>query len=263
MESFQDYAYFYNMFYKDKDYKSEAEIVDKLLRKYGNEVESIINFGCGTGRHDMELSELGYQCKGIDLSPLMIDIAKRNSANENYKIDFEVADVKHYNPEKQYNAVISLFHVMSYQNSNQDILDAFRSARKSLTEGGVFIFDTWYGPGVLSDKPSVRVKEVEDEENKLIRIARPVMHDKTCIVDVNYEIIVINKKTDKTKIINETHSMRYFYRPELEILLEQAGFELLDNLDCRTLEETDYESWTSYFIAKLIPTAYNCFHDRK
>lgn len=46
--------------------------------------------------------------------------------------------------------------------------------------------------------------------------------------------------------------MRYFFRPELEILLKQAGFELVTNIDCNTLEETDYNSWTSYFIAKAI-----------
>lgn len=254
MQTFQDYAYYYNAFYKDKDYKSEAETVDKLLKRYGSRINRVINFGCGTGKHDMELVKLGYQCKGIDMSPLMIEIARQNSDSEGSRIAFEVADVRNYETDQKYDAVISLFHVMSYQNTNEDIVQAFRSARASLNDNanGCFVFDVWYGPGVLSDRPCVRVKEIEDKENQLIRIARPVMHDKENVVDVNYEVLIMNKKTGQVQTINEVHKMRYYFRPELELLLRDAGFQLLDNIDCRTLGETDYDSWTSYFIAKPV-----------
>lgn len=252
MDTFQDYAYYYNSFYKDKDYAAEAATVDKLLHNCDSRIKDIINLGCGTGKHDIELARLGYQCRGIDMSSLMIEIARHNSYAEGCKIEFEVADVRDYVTEKKYDGVISLFHVMSYQNTNEDILNAFRSARKLLKDNGYFLFDAWYGPGVLSDKPCVRVKEIEDEENRLVRIARPVMHDKENVVDVNYEVLIINKESSKVQTIKETHKMRYFFRPELEFLLNEAGFELVDNLDCQTLAGTDYDSWTSYFIAKAM-----------
>lgn len=252
MEVFQDYAYYYNVFYRDKDYAAESRQVDTLLKRYGNGIRKIINYGCGTGRHDIELSKLGYECNGIDMSPLMINIAKENSRNVNANIDFSVADIRVYEPKVRYDAVISLFHVMSYQNGNEDILAAFRSARKALNNGGMFLFDLWYGPGVLSDPPVVRVKEVVDKKYKLVRIARPVMHDKTNVVDVCYEVLIIDRESGETKIINETHHMRYFFRPELEFYLKEAGFELIDNLECTTLGTTSYDSWTSYFVARAM-----------
>lgn len=252
MERFQDYAYYYNAFYQDKDYREEAKQIDVLIKKYGTNIVKIINYGCGTGKHDIELSRLGYHCTGIDLSPLMVNIAQENVKNENLSIDFSVADIRNYEAKKTYDAVISLFHVMSYQNSNQDILAAFRAARKALDKGGLFIFDVWYGPGVLSDKPEVRVKEINNDRYKLIRIARPIMHDKTDVVDVCYQVFVIDKKSKEIKTIEEVHSMRYFFRPELEMMLEKTGFELVDNLDCGTLKETSYDSWTSYFVAKAV-----------
>ena len=46
--------------------------------------------------------------------------------------------------------------------------------------------------------------------------------------------------------------MRYFFKPELELLLSESGFELIDTIDSRTLGETDYNSWTSYFIARAV-----------
>lgn len=252
MEVFQDYAYYYNAFYQDKDYKGETAQVDALLKKYGKNISMILNFGCGTGRHDLELTKLGYQCTGIDQSQLMIDVAKKNAEEENAEISLLVSDIRKLESSKKYDAVISLFHVMSYQTKNEDILAAFRSARNALTSGGLFLFDVWYGPGVLTDRPSVRVKETEDEKNRLVRIARPVMHDKENVVDVCYEVFVIDKMTGQTRTINEVHNMRYFFRPELEMLLQETGFELITNLDCQTLGQTDYNSWTSYFIAGAV-----------
>lgn len=252
MEVFKDYALYYNAFYQDKDYAAEAGQVDAVLKKYGSSIANIINYGCGTGRHDIEFSKLGYCCTGIDMSKKMIDMATENSRQQGCKIDFFVADIRNYEPTKKYDAVISLFHVMSYQNSNNDVMSVFKSARKALDKGGVLLFDVWYGPGVLNDKPSVRVKEAEDDKYRLVRTACPVMHDKTNVVDVCYEVFVIDKKTEKTKIINEIHSMRYFFQPELEFYLKETGFELMDNLDCWTLGETSYDSWTSYFVARAL-----------
>ena len=252
MEVFRDYAYYYNTFYQDKDYEAEALQVDCILKKYGKDIFKIINYGCGTGRHDIELSNLGYKCTGIDVSSSMIELAKQNASVANKDIKFEVADIRNYETQQKFDGVISLFHVTSYQVKNQDVLNAFHSARKALEIGGVFLFDVWYGPGVLSDKPKVRVKKTEDERNKLTRIARPIMHDKENVVDVHYEIFIIDKESGKAKVINEVHNMRYFFEPELEFLLKEAGFELIDNIDCQTLGETSYDSWTSYFIAKAV-----------
>ena len=45
MKNFQDYAYYYNAFYQDKDYAAEARQLDTLLKKYGKNISKLINFG--------------------------------------------------------------------------------------------------------------------------------------------------------------------------------------------------------------------------
>ena len=252
MEQFSEYAYYYNSFYRDKDYAKEAKDIDYLLKKYGNSISNIISFGCGTGNHDVELSKLGYCCHGIDLSSSMIEVAIKNAKNENLNNTYEVADIRHYNAHDSYDAVISLFHVMSYQVDNDDIDNAIKSARKALVSGGMLLFDVWYGPGVLRDLPSVRIKEVEDDHNRMIRLCKPDIYENSNRVDVNYEILVIDKSSGIAKNINETHHMRYFFRPELEMILCQNGFKLIDTFDCKDLGNTSFESWTSYFLAKAI-----------
>lgn len=139
---------------------------------------------------------------------------------------------------------------MSYQNTNEYILQAFETAYEALVDGGLFIFDAWYGPGVLTERPSVRKKVAEDEKNLLIRYANPVMRPNDDIVDVCYDVLAIDKKTNVAKEIKEIHSMRYFFYPEIKMYLEITGFELIECLDCDTLKRPDFQSWTVYFIAK-------------
>ncbi len=96
----------------------------------------------------------------------------------------------------------------------------------------------------MSDKPSVRVKRVEDEENQFIRIAEPILYPNENIVGVQYNINVINKVNADVKQINEVHNMRYFFKPEIEELLKYNGLRLVDCFDCYTLQTID-TGWIS------------------
>lgn len=252
MEVFGDYAYYYNMFYGDKDYAKEARDVDELIRKYSKEkAKSILNIGCGTGRHDHELSKMGYSVRGIDLSSNMVRVASDNYKQEiGDTLQFGVGDARTYRDNLSYDIVTSLFHVMSYQNRNEDLIAAFTTAYSELKDDGFFIFDAWYGPGVLTDPPAVRVKKVEDDNNELIRYALPIMHWNENVVDVCYEVHIIDKKTAVTRVIKEIHSMRYLFMPEVEQMLQQCGLDLIDCLDCTTLDRPDSRSWTAYFVAQ-------------
>lgn len=180
----------------------------------------------------------------------MIEQAKKLKLPAQY----DVIDIKEFNKQSisKYDAVISLFHVMSYQNSNNDIHQSFSAARRSLIKGGLFIFDCWYGPGVLCDLPSLRVKEVSNNEFDVIRIARPDMNANTNVVTVNYDIKILDNYRNEITTIKESHNMRYFFRPEMEEYLNEEGFELLDVLDCKKLCVPNYKSWTVYFVAVAV-----------
>ncbi len=240
---YRNYAYYYDLFYRDKDYRGEAECIKRILSDNGVKSGKILSFGCGTGKYECELADLGYEVHGIDLSEHMIELAKKKYLGKDH-ISFEIADIRNYRSEDMYDAVISLFCVMSYQTSNEDMIAALKSAQSCLKSGGVFLFDVWYGPGVLSDLPRVRVKRYFDGDDYITRIAEPVIDSKKNIVDVNYEIIVENKL-----VFNETHRMRYWFRPEVENFMNNTGITLIDNY-ASDFSVADFSSWTSYFIAK-------------
>ena len=256
MEAFLDYSKYYDAFYKDKDYRKEAEEIDSLIKKYGsNPVSKIILYGCGTGKHDREFAGLGYKCHGIDLSEGMINEAKKKAEENGLNISYEKSDIREYVPREKYDAVLSLFHVMSYQTENEDILKTFKSARSAMDENGLFIFDAWYGPGVLSDPPAVRIKEAGDDTCRYVRLCKPEIHPNKNVVDVNYQVLVFDERTGKREYVNEikeTHRMRYVFGPEIKYMLSQTGFELLDIIDCKSLKAANLNSWTAYFVARCV-----------
>src|ERR1051325_10396521 len=78
------------------------------------------------------------------------------------RVRFVKGDARNVRLGRRFGAVISLFHVMSYQTTNEDLSASFITAREHLERGGIFLFDCWYGPGVLTDRPSVTVKHLSD-----------------------------------------------------------------------------------------------------
>lgn len=225
-EVYNAYARYYDLLYKDKDYAAEASYIDVLIRKYQPSAKSILNLGCGTGKHDACLEKMGYSVCGVDFSDAMLVEARKRTVHG--KLEFFKGDVRTVDLDKKFDVVVSLFHVMSYQTTGNDILAAFCTAQRHLVSGGVFIFDFWYGPGVLNDPPVVRVKRLEDEVAKVVRIAEPVMKKDQNLVDVNYQIMTFEKQTDQWSELQETHSMRYFFLPEIENYLLNAGLSFKD-----------------------------------
>jgi SAM-dependent methyltransferase len=160
----------------------------------------------------------------VDLSEEMLSAAKGSAAG-NDRLRYLPGDIRTVRLAETYDVVISLFHVMSYQVTNTDLKHAFATARTHLKPGGLFLFDCWYGPGVLSDRPTVRVKELEDDVLSVIRHAEPVLHPNENVVDVNYRVEITNKLSGATRDIRETHRMRYLFLPEIMEYLEAAGLQ--------------------------------------
>lgn len=251
MNQFGDlYSQYYDLLYSDKDYKSEVEYIDDLIKKSSDNANTILDMGCGTGRHAELLCYKGYIVHGIDLSEDMLKIAETRRSGIEDKLSFSHSNIQELTLNKKFDIVVSLFHVMSYQNSNDELTKAFEVAKNYLNDEGVFIFDFWYGPAVLTDLPTTRVKRLENESIKVTRLAEPVLHAKKNIVDVNYDVFIENKKTKEIVEKNELHKMRYFFDTELELICEQVGLKIEKKYRWMSEDNPDFESWNVVWVVK-------------
>jgi SAM-dependent methyltransferase len=252
MKAFGSYSEYYDLLYVDKDYLGEVSFVEDLIEKYAPGAKTILDLGCGTGRHALYLAEK-YSMTGVDQSEDMLKKARAiRDAGEGRtsSLDFHHGDIRSFRLNKQFDTVISLFHVMSYQTTDDDLAAAFRTARIHLKPGGVFIFDCWYGPAVLTDRPVVRTKRLENDRIELVRTAEPVLYPNENTVAVKYRMEVREKGSTKVEEIIETHKMRYWFMPEIVSKLRNGGFEVFETGEWMTRKQPGFESWSVYFVAE-------------
>ena len=249
MKVFDAYASYYDLLYRDKDYAGEAKYVLALLSQQGVQAGTLLELGCGTGRHAEHFGRAGFGVHGVDLSAKMIATAMQRLGTSPSGHCFEVGDVRSLQLDREFDVVVSLFHVISYQCSNSDLDQTFATAARHLRRGGAFVFDFWYGPGVLTDLPAIRVKEMSDDSCDVMRIAEPHLLPNDNCVDVQYRILVTERTTAKAHRIEEVHRMRYLFLPELQRLAADHGLRIEGAYAGHSSKPLGFDAWTGTLVA--------------
>lgn len=239
-EVFNIYSSYYDLIYQDKDYNKEADYIIELIKTYHENAIDIIEFGSGTGKHADIFSSKGYNVVGVEPSAEMIKIAMPKTSSN---LSFIQSSIETHNSEKTFDVALALFHVISYLNTNDALEKAFKNVHNSLKNGGLFIFDVWYSPAVLTQLPEKRTKTIENDLIKVVRKAEPTIHWNTNTIDVAYKIEVLNKVEQKINYLNETHKMRHFSIPELLLLAKISGFELVTYHEFLTTKKAGADTW--------------------
>ena len=122
----------------------ECDFLEQEI-KY-NKTLRILDIGCGTGRHSIELSKRGYNVTGIDLSESLLKRAKQKASEQNLEINFEQHDARKLPFVNEFDLVIMLcegaFPLMETDEMNFQIL---RKANQALKSKGKLIFTTLNG----------------------------------------------------------------------------------------------------------------------
>jgi SAM-dependent methyltransferase len=253
-EVFQRYSAYYDLLYADKDYTAEVDYVVSRLRAADPDISTLLEFGSGTGRHGRLLAARGFDVFGIERSETMAAEAQRSAAPGALPLPgrFECmhGDIRTATAHRTVDAVVSLFHVISYQTGNDDLIQTFSNARAHLRDGGLFLFDVWHGPAVLSDRPAVRVKRVEDHQMRLTRVAEPSIDFNRNIVTVAYTIFAEAKANGTMTTFRETHPMRFLFPTEIQLLASQIGFDIEATEEFATGQPASERTWGVCYVLR-------------
>ena len=253
-EVFKDYARSYSALYQDKNYEAECDFLESIWRRFCQQpVRQVLDLGCGAGGHVFPLAARRYDVTGIDRSTVMLETAKLRAAEFSGKQPrLLVGDTQTLRLDETFDAVVCMFAVLGYQTSNDALLSTLRTARHHLKLGSLFVCDFWYGPAVLKDHPTDRFKEVTDGDDRIVRLASPSLDTQTHIVTVSYQVLRLrgNVLVEETR---EAHQMRYLFKPETELLMQLAGFELVHFCPFAELDNAVSEdTWNVSAIGRAI-----------
>ena len=220
MAVFGQYSRYYDLLYADKNYPAEAAYISGLLSRFGVASGDVLEFGSGTGRHGRLLAGHGYEVHGIERSAEMV---ARSTQTDGFSC--QEGDICTVRLGRAFSAVLALFHVVSYQVTNQTVSQVFESASIHLAPGGLFVFDVWYSPAVSSQRATTRVKRVSDAELEVTRIAEPESFPNENRIDVNYTMFAKDRRSTAMDVLRETHAMRHFSIPEIDFLAGSVGLQ--------------------------------------
>jgi SAM-dependent methyltransferase len=242
---------FYEAVYEQKPYLMEARAVDTLIRESAPAASTILDVGCGTGRHAAHLAAMGYRLHGIDMSEAMVAVAAQKSGSTGNP-SFSVANALDFRFPGQFDVVMALFHVASYLKDVGELTRFAANARASLRDGGLLLFDFWYGPAVLCQGASARKRTLSLEDARIVRRAEPVHRPSDRAVVVNYTFEI--DEADGTRhIAREVHRMRYFDLQEVGTALASAGMTLVKAFSFPDGSPVSEGTWGAAVLARKGP----------
>lgn len=187
-----------------------------------NKQSQILDIGCGTGRHAIELTQRGYRVTGIDLSDSLINRAREKASALGLQIDFQKQDARDLSFNHLFDLAIMIcegaFPLMETDEMNYQIL---QSASKSLKDNGKLIFTTLNGLFPLFHS----VKDFLDAN---------ALEGNALSVESSFDLMTF-RETSITAVEDDSGNKkelecneRYYVPSEITWLLKSLGFKTIE-----------------------------------
>jgi ubiquinone/menaquinone biosynthesis C-methylase UbiE len=203
----------YDALYHFKDYAQAAQLLEVHVRRASPHAASLLDVGCGTGRHLEHLSRT-YQVEGVDLSEPMLQIARMRCPS----VTFHQADMTELALGRTFDVVTSLFSAVAYVQTVDRLNRAVTAMARHVNPGGVLIVEPWI------DVDRYRVGEqvqnvVEQADRRISWSYRHKISGRMSVFDIHY---VVETSAGVTRF-RETHQMGLFSHAEYEDAFRAAG----------------------------------------
>lgn len=237
MKNFEHgYAQFYDQMHASKDYIAEAKKIFRYISENSTSLAplKILDFGCGTGKHLNELRILDNEIElfGFDKSAEMIALARASYP----KLEF--ASSLQSIPQDN-NVAYSLFDVLNYQVTEQDLSNFFSSISTAIASGGILLLDSWNYGGLKVNPPQDKTRDFVYLEKNYRRKITVSTNTNYKITDLNISVLDVSTNM---AILDENHRLRAFEPEEIASIASQYGF---GEITFRNAED-----WTSDFVAQ-------------
>jgi SAM-dependent methyltransferase len=135
--AYDAFAPFYDSFTAGSDYEAWTQSVEPVLRTYVPAGRRLLDLACGTGESLLPFHRRGYEVTGCDISAAMLDRARAKAPS----LPLLRLDVRELPGLGPFDVLTCFDDSLNYIGSSGELEAAFRSARRNLAPGGIFLFD--------------------------------------------------------------------------------------------------------------------------
>ena len=287
MEAYTDFAAVYDTFMDETPYEEWGVFVSELIEKYGiskpyaagvkssaeggestemgttpsdnatledtakaldEEKNLVVELGCGTGSFTMVMAKKGYDIMGIDLSPEMLDVARRKSSEAGLDIMYLEQDMRELDLYCTTGTVVSVCDSINYLLEDEDVVETFKLVNNFLFPKGIFIFDF---NTLHKYRDVIGDATIAENREDCSFIWENYYHEEEHINE--YDVTIFAKCDKDDEIFRrsvETHYQRGYTLGEMKSFAEAAGLEFVTAIDADTHAEPTDDSERIYVVCR-------------
>lgn len=246
MEAYGKFAQVYDLFMDNVDYEGWADCLEKHLKEEGIEDGLVLELGCGTGTMTGLLARRGYDMIGVDNSEEMLAEAMEKKVEDGLDILYLLQDMQEFELYGTVRAAVSVCDSLNYITEKEELLQVFRLVNNYLDPGGIFLFDmntVHKYRDILGDDT---IAENRDEGSFIWENS----YDPDTGLNI-YELAVFLPREDGLyEKCEELHCQRAYEQAEIEVLIREAGMEIVGVYDAYTDKPASPDSERLLFIAR-------------
>ena len=208
-------APFYDLLYQFMDYADAAERVGARLRDAHPAARTLLDVGCGTGRHLEHLSRR-YEVAGLDLNPELLRAARERCPgvplHEASMVDFDLAS--------RFDVITCLFSSIAYVRTLDNFRRTVATFVRHLNPGGIVLIEPWFTPeSYWTDTITTNVADGPDL--KIVWMYGSTRQDRLAVLDIHYLV----GRTSTVEHFTERHELGLFTHEEYMAGIRDAGLE--------------------------------------
>lgn len=167
---FERSAKHYDIFYQDRDYARDTEIIEQHIAALNPSALSILDVACGCHAHGPHLSSR-FCIDGLENNEIFLEQAVQKTSARAHAGHYHLASMDDFALGKKYDVIVCLFSSIAYLPDTHSLGAAIECFSKHLAEKGILLIEPWLDPSEISSLSPCKIVENSD-----IRICRMASH---------------------------------------------------------------------------------------
>ncbi|MBF0446475.1 MAG: class I SAM-dependent methyltransferase [Magnetococcales bacterium] len=243
---------YYDALFSNKEYALEVAAINRLAKQWSSaKVGPVLEIGCGTGGHSLEIAKLGLSLTAIDLDLQMLkQTRKKLQDHKIYNVTLHHGPVENLE-ESGFSLAIAMFNVINYLPDSEGLQNFFRAISNRMLSGGVIIFDCWNGVAALRSPPGEKksVIRLGEEEISFHLLSTTDLFRQRTILTYAIEV---RDTTEKLVAAGEQSFMQTLWTPmQIMDAMTMAGLEISNCSPLHDLnKKADHNDWKIQFVGR-------------
>ncbi len=224
----------------------EGSFFSRLFAERG--ARRVLDAACGTGMHVIAFARAGRDCTGVDLSPVMVETARKNARDAGVRARFEVADFGGLRPRfgGLFDAVTCIGNSLPHLLDDESLRTCLADFAALLVPGGVLVIQNRNYDRLLRERQRFMppVSRVEgDGETLFLRITEYPPAGAPADEVIDFTLLTLRRRSGEWSVNAQSTPLRAMRRSTLETALSKAGFASVRSYGNYAL--ADYDSSSS------------------